>query len=54
MSADYTREVLRDAIPLLEQLTQRLKVLAGMLPPPDLTDEQVMHLLLEDTPSQEC
>lgn len=30
MPDDYTREVLRDAIPLLEQLLERLKVLAGM------------------------
>lgn len=56
MPDEYAREVLRDAIPLLEQLLERLKVIASAprtvsirisdLPdplaplPPDATDEQ--------------
>lgn len=48
MTDEYTREVLRDAIPMLEQLLERLKVLAGTF------TANKQHLTVDDHPSQEC
>lgn len=44
MTDDYTREALRDAIPLLEQLLERLKIITTDCVTAHFTPEQIKQL----------
>jgi hypothetical protein len=48
MTDEYAREVIRDAIPLLEQLLERLKILAGTI------NANCQNWTVDEQPSQEC